>query len=164
MNLTVDRTNLKGTIAHFKRSNSEFNPLIVQFSGGSDEEYTTSESPSSSRGVVVDSVVGPLREFYTLLIKEFIKSDFDMFEGHGSVLLPVNNQKAIDNNMFKIFGKIVVSSVISGGPGFPHFPPYIVHFLQEKEFMHEVMTDHIINKYLLEYINNVSINVTIFIF
>ena len=81
-----------------------------------------------------------------------------MFEGKGGYLLPVNNQKAIDARMFYVFGKALVLSSINGGPGFPHFPHYIVSFLRGEEFMHELTTQCVVNSLLTDYIEEVRDN------
>ena len=81
-----------------------------------------------------------------------------MFEGKGGYLLPVNNQKAIDARMFYVFGKALVLSSINGGPGFPHFPHYIVSYLRGEEFMHELTTQCVVNSLLTDYIEEVKGN------
>lgn len=52
---------------------------------------------------------GPTREFFTLLLDDFKKSDLNMFEWQGGYLLPVYNKAAIAEEFFHGFGKQLLS-------------------------------------------------------
>ena len=105
---------------------------------------------------------GPNKEFFTLLLEQFKRSKLDMFECNDGVLLPVNNQRAIQGELFHCFGKIVVLSIFNDGTGFPYFPPYIISFLRQHEFTHELKTMYVINTSMKEYINAVSIYICMY--
>lgn len=141
--LKIERSCLfQGAFHHFKQQGSELNPLDVQL------HTARSEEPCTNLG-------GPNREFFTLLLEEFKSPTLGMFEGPGSYLLPMLNRKALSGDMFRIFGKIAVLSVISEGPGFPYFPPFLVSYLRDREFEHELSSLYIVNTMLTEYINQV---------
>ncbi|XP_061173818.1 uncharacterized protein LOC133182942 [Saccostrea echinata] len=141
--LKVDRSSLlQGAFSHFKVKGSELNPLDVKFHTERNEE------PCTNLG-------GPNREFFTLILEEFKSPKLDLFEGPGSYLLPVNNRKALNGDMFYLFGKISVISVISEGPGFPYFPPFLVSYLRGREFEHELSSLYIVNTFLTDYINQI---------
>lgn len=134
--LKVDRSCLlQGAFSHFKMTKSELSPIDVILHTERNEE------PCTNLG-------GPNREFFTLLLEEFKSSTLDMFEGPGSFLLPVNNRKAFNGDMFHLFGKITVLSVLSDGPGFPYFPPFLVSYLRGHEFEHELSSLYIVNTFL----------------
>lgn len=136
--LKVDRSCLlQGAFSHFKMTKSELSPIDVILHTERNEE------PCTNLG-------GPNREFFTLLLEEFKSSTLDMFEGPGSFLLPVNNRKALNGDMFHLFGKITVLSVLSDGPGFPYFPPFLVSYLRGHEFEHELSSLYIVNTFLTD--------------
>lgn len=141
--LKVDRSSLlQGAFSHFKMSGSELSPIDVILHTERNEE------PCTNLG-------GPNREFFTLLLEDFKSSKLDMFEGPGSFLLPVNNRKALNGDMFYLFGKISVLSILSDGPGFPYFPPFLVSYLRGHEFEHELSSLYIVNTFLTDYINKI---------
>jgi len=143
--LDVNRSELfRIAAAHLKEQGSENRRLKVQFLTDNREEN-------------VINIGGPNREFFTLLYSEFTKSEIDMFEGKGSYLLPVNNRHAVDLNYFFYFGKAVVLSLCSEGIGFPHFPPFIINYIRDQEFLHELNTVYVVNTYLVEHIVKVSL-------
>jgi hypothetical protein len=143
--LIIDRSCLfEGAFSHFKIQGSEFNPLDVKL------HTERKAEPCTNLG-------GPIREFFTVLLEEFKSQSMNMFEGPGSFLLPVFSRKALSGDMFRIFGKISVLSVISEGPGFPYFPPFLVSYLRGREFEHELSSLYIVDALLTEYVNQVNI-------
>ena len=141
--LKADRSSLlQGSLPHFKGPGSELSSIDVVLHTERNEE------PCTNLG-------GANREFFTLLLEEFKSPNLDMFEGPGSFLLPVFNQKALTGNLFYFFGKICVLSILADGPGFPYFPPFLVSYLRGREFEHELSSLYIINPLLTEFINQV---------
>lgn len=142
--LNVDRSLVwQCGISFLKEPGSEFRPLDVKFQTGYTEED-------------VLNLGGPNREFFTLLFEEFRKPNVGIFEGKGGFLLPINNQAAIGNNLFHCFGKALVISMCGGGGGFPYFPPFVIKYLRDEIFEHELSTLYIVNTYLKDYIDQLN--------
>lgn len=73
---------------------------------------------------------GVRRQFYSTFIKE-LATQMHLFEGdyEQGRLLPSVNHEAIISGTFKLFGKVIVHSVLMDGPGFPCFPPAIYRYM-----------------------------------
>ncbi|XP_033751246.1 uncharacterized protein LOC117335395 [Pecten maximus] len=128
-------------ISQMKQTDSEFSPIEVTFLTGDQEERNV-------------NLGGPNREFFTLFLNEFINQKLDMFEGKGGFLLPTHNKARGD--WFHYLGKAIVLSLLCEGPGFPYFPPFIVSYLRDREFMHELSTVYVVNTYLIKHIEGVN--------
>ena len=68
---------------------------------------------------------GVTRQFFTQLIK--LLTD-ELFSGdkHKS---PIYNPKLVATGMMKLFGNIIVHSILQGGPGIPILSPPIFHYI-----------------------------------
>ncbi|OWF43460.1 uncharacterized protein LOC110459715 [Mizuhopecten yessoensis] len=141
--LKVGRQNLFVIgISQMKQSGSELSPIDVTFLTDNQEERNV-------------NLGGPNREFFTLFLNEFLnQKQLDMFEGKGGFLLPTHNKARAD--WFYYLGKAIVLSLLSEGPGFPYFPPFIVSFLRDQEFLHELSTIYVVNTYLVQHIDAVN--------
>lgn len=146
-NLRIDRATLFRTgLSHLKDPSSEYSRLDVTFLTNQAEEECV-------------NLGGPNKEFFTLLLQGFYKDqgpDMEIFETNGSVCLPYNNKNALHSDRFFYFGKAVVLSIVSGGPGFPHFPSYVLNYLRGAEYEHDLSVGYITNPYLRDYIERVS--------
>lgn len=94
---------------------------------------------------------GPTREFFTLLLYDFKKSDLNMFEGQGGYLL------SVCRGIFPWIWKTIVISALHGGPGFPFFPPFVLTYFRWQEYEHELSTLFIEHSYIKDYIGKVYI-------
>ena len=73
---------------------------------------------------------GVRRQFFSSFIKE-LATQLHLFEGEYEQgrLLPSRNHEAIISGTFKMFGKVIVHSVLMEGPGFPCFPPAVYRYI-----------------------------------
>ncbi|XP_052065698.1 uncharacterized protein LOC127705422 [Mytilus californianus] len=142
--LVIDRAQMrKVALPLIKTPKIEFSRFDVNFTSG-------------GRGERVVDFGGPTREFFTLLLDDFKKSDLNMFEGQGGYLLPVYNKAAIAGEIFHGFGKTIVISALHGGQGFPFFPPFVLSYFRGREYEHELSTLFIVNSYLKDYIDKIN--------
>ncbi|XP_060068207.1 uncharacterized protein LOC132548365 [Ylistrum balloti] len=140
--INVDRENLLiAGIAQMKQEGSELSPIEVTFRTNNKEERNV-------------NLGGPNREFFTLFLNEFHSERLCMFEGKGGFLLPTHNKTRSD--WFYYFGKAIVLSLLCDGPGFPYFPPFIVSYIRDQEFIHELSTVYVVNSYLQAHIEKVN--------
>ena len=104
--MTVSRDHiLTDSVCEFKTAKFDFNnPIRITF-----------ENESGIDGG------GPRREYFSLLMKELVSpyAPFRLFEGSDRRLLPMHNTDALWGGLFKVAGRMIVSSIINGGPGFP---------------------------------------------
>lgn len=106
---------LQDSIVHFKQHDLDvLLPIRVTFEG----------EPGVDGG-------GPRREYFTLLLKSLIspKTSFRLFEGREGRLLPMKNTDALRGKLFKLAGKMIASSILNGGPGFPFLSPPVYEYL-----------------------------------
>lgn len=59
---------------------------------------------------------GPRREF-SMLLMEAMKSQEDLFAGSDNRRVLRNNLRALEEDLFLVVGKMIVLSIIHGGPG-----------------------------------------------
>ncbi|XP_028413666.1 G2/M phase-specific E3 ubiquitin-protein ligase-like [Dendronephthya gigantea] len=115
--LTVSReTIFSDCIAFFKQRRFDFTkPLKVTFEG----------EPAIDGG-------GPKREFFTVALRSLLSPSATprLFEGRNDRFLPMHNTDALRANLFKVAGRMVASSILQGGPGFPHFPMSVYSYFQ----------------------------------
>ena len=117
--LTVHRSSiLTDSISIFKQKFDFTKPLKIPFEG----------EPAIDGG-------GPKREFLTILLRELLSLSpcIRLFEGRGNIFLPMHNADALRSNLFKVAGRMVASSVIQGGPGFPNFPRGLYMYFQKQD-------------------------------
>ncbi|KAJ8299290.1 hypothetical protein KUTeg_023350 [Tegillarca granosa] len=125
--LNVDRSLVwQCGISFLKEPGSEFRPLDVKFQTGYTEED-------------VLNLGGPNREFFTLLFEEFRKPN-----------------PLLETIYFIALGKRFVISMCGGGGGFPYFPPFVIKYLRDEIFEHELSTLYIVNTYLKDYIDQLN--------
>ncbi len=119
MRLTVNRSSiLTDSISIFKQKFDFTKPLKICFEG----------EPAIDGG-------GPKREFFTILLRELLSSSASirLFEGRENIFLPMHNTDALRSNLYKVAGRMVASSIIQGGPGFPNFPRGLYIYFQKQE-------------------------------
>ena len=49
------------------------------------------------------------------------------------MFLPMHNSDALRSNLYKVAGRIVATSIIHGGPGFPVFPRGLYTYFQNQK-------------------------------
>ncbi|KAJ8299286.1 hypothetical protein KUTeg_023346 [Tegillarca granosa] len=76
---------------------------------------------------------GLSREMFTLFFQECLSPERGMFEGVARNLLPVDNERALDERWFYCLGKGIVLSLVSGGAGFPYLSKSTVAYLLDTE-------------------------------
>lgn len=115
--VTVSRFSIfADSIACFKQRNFDLKkPLRVTFEG----------EPAIDGG-------GPKREFFTILLREFLSPSATprLFEGRNKQFLPMHNTDALRSNLYKVAGRIVAASITHGGPGFAVFPKAVYAYFQ----------------------------------
>ncbi|KAK3607155.1 hypothetical protein CHS0354_005284 [Potamilus streckersoni] len=101
---------------------------------------------------------GPNREYFSLLFKEFLKKEHDLFEGHseGRNLLPTNNEKALSHKYYYFMGKSIVLSLLNGGPGFPYLAPCVVSYIKGEEYMDNLNIGIVYNTLLRHFIRRIN--------
>jgi hypothetical protein len=113
----VSRENIfSDCVAFFKQRSFDFGkPLKVTFDG----------EPAIDGG-------GPKRELFTIAICALLSHSATprLFEGRNGRFLPMHNTDALRTNLFKVAGRIVASSILQGGPGFPIFPMSVYSYFQ----------------------------------
>ena len=64
---------------------------------------------------------GPMREYFSLLLKGLVSSlsSVRLFEGKELSLLPMHNTDALRGGLFKVAGRIIACSIINGSAGLP---------------------------------------------
>ncbi len=117
LRLTVSRATIfSDCVAFFKQRNFDFKkPLKVTFEGER----------------AIDGG-GARREFFTIAIHSLLspKATPRLFEGRNGRFLPMHNTDALRANLFKVAGRMVASSIMQGGPGFPVFPMSVYAYFQ----------------------------------
>ena len=117
LRLTINRSSIfADSVSLFKQRNFDFKkPLKVTFEG----------EPAIDGG-------GPRREFFTIVLHELLSPSATprLFEGRNNKFLPMHNTDAIRANLYKVAGRIVATSIIQGGPGFPFFPKAVYAYFQ----------------------------------
>lgn len=76
---------------------------------------------------------GLSREMFTLFYQECLNPERGMFEGVARNLLPVDNERALNERWFYCLGKAIVLSLVSGGAGFPYLTKSTFAYLLETE-------------------------------
>ena len=117
--LTVNRSSiLTDSISIFKQKFHFTKPLKITFEG----------EPAIDGG-------GPKREFFTILLRELLSSSASirLFEGRDNIFLPMHNTDALRSNLYKVAGRMIASSIVQGGPGFPNFPIGLYKYFQKQE-------------------------------
>ncbi|KAL3868386.1 hypothetical protein ACJMK2_041197 [Sinanodonta woodiana] len=101
---------------------------------------------------------GPNREYFSLLLKEFLRKELDIFEGHtaGRNLLPTNNEKALSQKYYYLVGKSIVLSFLNGGPGFPYLAPCVVSYIKGEEYMDHLNISIVYNTLLRHFIRRIN--------
>ena len=114
--ISISRENiLEDSIIHFKKHNDSLCPQVrVRFDG----------EPAIDPG-------GPRREYFTILLTSLVscKSSIRLFEGREGRLLPMKNTDALRGQLFKVAGRMISTSIVNGGPGFPCLSPAIYEYL-----------------------------------
>jgi hypothetical protein len=114
--ISVSRENiLEDSIIHFKKHDYNCSYQVrVRFEG----------EPAIDAG-------GPRREYFTMLLKSLVscKSSIRLFEGKEGRLLPMKNTDALRGQLFKIAGRMISTSIVNGGPGFPCLSPPVYEYL-----------------------------------
>ena len=103
-------------VAIFKQRSFDFKkPLKISFDG----------EPDIDGG-------GLRREFFTIVIHSMLSPSATprLFEGRNGHFLPMHNTDALRANLFKVAGRMVASSIMQGGPGFPVFPLSVYSYFQ----------------------------------
>jgi hypothetical protein len=130
--ISVSRENILGdSIIHFEKHDYNCSYQVrVRFEG----------EPAIDAG-------GPRRGvFYqSMLLKSLVscKSYIRLFEGKEGRLLPMKNTDALRGQLFKIAGRMISTSIVNGGPGFPCLSPPVYEYLV-KGFTEELVS--VINK------------------
>ena len=80
---------------------------------------------------------GPNREFFTILLRELLSPSATprLFEGRNNIILPLHNTDALQSNLYKVAGRIVVALIIHGGPAFPYFPKHCMPIFKTLNLM-----------------------------
>ena len=145
--LTVSRDHLfNDSIAFFKKRDFDvLSPVRVVFEG----------EP------VVDGG-GPRREYFSLLLHCIVSpsSPCRLFEGRSSFILPMHNVDAIRAGLFKVAGRMIMASIVNGGPGFPHFPSILYDYLissagETEQLLSTITKDDVVDFTVLEAIQKV---------
>jgi hypothetical protein len=107
---------------------------------------------------------GPKREFFSLLLQSLVSpsSPIRLFEGRDSFILPMHNMDAIRAGMFKVAGRMITTSVINGGPGFPYLPLVLYNYLisptgEIDKALTEIKKEDVVDLGILEAIQKVSL-------
>lgn len=144
--IVVNRASiLPDSIAHFKQRDFNCNsPVMVTFEG----------EPAIDGG-------GPKREYFTLLVRELLSasSTVRLFEGRDGKYLPFHNTDALRSKLYLVAGRMVASSIINGGPGFPHFSQAVWQYIlsQDTDRLTEHLTkDDVVDYEVIEAINKVK--------
>ena len=110
---------LSDSIAIFKQRDFNLNsPVIVTFEGE----------------LAIDGG-GPKREYFTLLLRELLSvlSAVHLFEGRDGKYLPFHNSDALRSKLYLVAGRMVASSIINGGTGFPHFSQTVWQYILSQD-------------------------------
>lgn len=137
---------LTDSIRFFKKREFDFkSPVRVAFEG----------EPAVDGG-------GPKREYFTLLLQALLSpsSPIRLFEGRDSFILPMHNMDAIRAGMFKVAGRMITTSVINGGPGFPYLPYVLYKYLtapngEIDNVLTEITKDDVVDWNILQAIEKV---------
>lgn len=140
---------LTDSIRFFKKREFDFtSPVRVVFEG----------EPAVDGG-------GPRREYFTLLLQALISpsSPIRLFEGRDSFILPMHNMDAIRAGMFKVAGRMITTSVINGGPGFPFLSPVLYKYLTSPtgeidNVLTEITKDDVVDWNILQAIEEVTVD------
>ena len=136
---------LSDSIALFKQRDFDFNsPVKITFEG----------EPAIDGG-------GPKCEYFTLLLRELLSasSAIHLFEGKDGKYLPLHNSDALRSKLYLVAGRMVATSIINGGPGFPHFPQAVWQYImcQDTDIVTEHLTkDDVVDYEVIEAINKVK--------
>ena len=138
------------SVACFKQRNYNFNvPVRITFEG----------EPAIDGG-------GPMREFFTLLMRELLSpsADIRLFEGRNLYHLPLHNTDALRSNLFKVAGRMVTASVIQGGPGFPVFSKAVYLYFQNPNphgLVEHVTKEDVVDMEVVDTLNKVQYEIHI---
>jgi hypothetical protein len=145
--ISISRENiLEDSIIHFKKHNDNLPPQVrVCFDG----------EPAIDAG-------GPRREYFTILLKSLVssKSSIRFFEGKEGHLLPMKNTDALRAQLFKVAGRMISTSILNGGPGFPCLSPSIYEYLVKgftEELVSTITKDYIFDIDAFQAIDKVHI-------
>ena len=71
-------------------------------------------------------------EFFTIVVRSMLSCSATprLFEGRNGRFLPMHNTYALHADLFKVAGRMVASSTMQGGPGFPVFPLSVCSYFQ----------------------------------
>lgn len=110
--LSVDDESAVGdAIAYYKKRDVDLtHPLRIKYSAGLDAG-------------------GLSRQFYSDVMLH-IKDKMNAFEGPvATCLIPAYSSQVLASGILKILGRIVVHSLLQGGPGFPFLAPYVYKYI-----------------------------------
>lgn len=97
---------------------------------------------------------GVRRQFFTQLLQE-VPQKLHLIEENGSIAFPTCNTDSLLSGHYARLGKLIVSSILQEGPGFPFFPKAVYYYLVggiEKAVTHlsvdelPVATEYVVKK------------------
>lgn len=71
---------------------------------------------------------GPLREFFSLVMKEIALNN-SLFAGDDTSRVPVPNITALEKETYQYIGQMIAASIIHGGPAPTFFAPSVVEYI-----------------------------------
>jgi hypothetical protein len=105
---------------------------------------------------------GPKREYFSLLLQSLVSPccPIRLFEGRDSIVLPMHNMDALRAGMFKVAGRMITTSVVNGGPGFPYLPSVLYSYFitpsgEIEKVLSEITKDDVVDWNILEAIQKV---------
>ena len=106
-----DQSAIGDAIAYYKKRDVDLtHPLRIKYSAGLDAG-------------------GLSRQFYSDVTLH-IKDKMNAFEGPvATCLIPAYSSQVLASGILKILGRIVVHSLLQGGPGFPFLAPYVYRYI-----------------------------------
>ena len=118
INASIDEGNFLRDVFHlYKNPSLDIKrPIVVEYMG----------QPAIDVG-------GVRRHFFTDIINRMTSaSELQLFEGSKQALLPVANSQYLMSGLFRMFGRIVVHSIINGGPCLSGLAPSCYWYLATK--------------------------------
>lgn len=126
--IAVLATNLDGNTKYIKISScsESFSAAIAYFKG---PEYNARRPLAIQAGLAIDAG-GPLRQFLQDVFDVAMSGDcLKLFDGNPHRVVPVNSSMTMMSGALEIVGKMIVHSIIQGGPSFPCLSPAIYWFI-----------------------------------